>query len=101
VTDTLTRYVLTESDRAKANSPEVLARRQKRHAFRSDLRDQGILNLWRIRRMVPLAIADRMDTTVERVVKVLRDAGEDVPSYLTQTGGRRRCSPCTCGRFES
>lgn len=78
----------TPEDIAKAHSPEAIQKRRETFEYISDLQAQGILNLWRERRMVPIAIADHVGVTVERVAEVLREAGEEIPGYLTVTGGK-------------
>jgi hypothetical protein len=58
-----------------------------------------VLLLWRQRKMVPLAIADRLRISIDTVAKILRAEGLEIPVYLTTTGPKDRQSRCRhCGQ---
>jgi hypothetical protein len=67
-------------------------------ALKSKLRDEDVV-LLRRQGLVPLAIADQLHMSVERVVRVLGENDLEVPTYLTTYSPPARGPICPhCGK---
>jgi hypothetical protein len=87
--------LLPETAQEMAARSHSLEAEEKRRELRELIRVD--LVLLRRQGMVPLAIADGVDRSVEWVVSVLRGEGFEIPGYLETTGGkaqRRFCPHC-------
>lgn len=95
-------HTFTEDHLRKAHeasqTEEAKARRRATLETKKRLLEEDILLLWE-RGMVPLAIAAKLRTPVDRVSAVVREAGHEIPTYLTTTGPTPEQDICPhCGK---
>jgi DNA-directed RNA polymerase specialized sigma24 family protein len=89
-------YSFTVEDRQKARTPDAKDKARQTVEERQRYQREDVL-LLRRRGMVPLAIADELGISLRRVVAYLREAGVEIPGYLTTSGEPPR-EPCRhCG----
>lgn len=81
-----------------ANTEASREKRKATMAQKRRLLNEDILLLWG-RGLVPLAIAKRLRVSVDRIGSVVREAGFEIPSYMTSSGPRPEEDSCPhCGR---
>jgi DNA-directed RNA polymerase specialized sigma24 family protein len=82
--------------RIGAHSEEATEKYRKTIELRRQLQREDVL-LYRQRGLVPLAIADEMGISLRRVVRILEEAGEEIPGYLTTWNEppREPCRRCS------
>jgi hypothetical protein len=95
-------YTLSDVDRRRgleaARTQAAIEKRRATRELKRQLLEEDVLILWR-RGMVPLAIAGKLRIPVSRVSEVVKEAGHEIPSYLTTHGPTPEADICSrCGQ---